>query len=115
MADACIFCRIAAREIPAAVVGESEQCVAFRDLDPQAPLHLVVIPRRHIASLDAAVADDAAVLGELSLLAARIAREEGVADRGYRTVVNTNADAGQSVFHVHLHLLAGRRLAWPPG
>ena len=115
MADQCLFCRIVAGEIPAKIVAESERCVAFRDVNPQAPLHVLVVPRRHIASLDAAGAADAEVLGELSLLAARIARAEGVAAGGYRTVVNTNADAGQTVFHVHLHLLAGRRLGWPPG
>ena len=115
MADACLFCRIVAGEIPAKIAAESEQCVAFHDVNPQAPLHVLVMPRRHIPSLDAAGPGDADVLGQLSLLAARIAREEGVAAGGYRTVVNTNADAGQTVFHVHLHLLGGRRLGWPPG
>jgi histidine triad (HIT) family protein len=112
MAD-CLFCRIVRGEIPATLVAETDDCVAFRDVNPQAPLHVLVIPRRHVASLDAA--DDAAELGKLSLLAAEIARAEGYAERGYRTVVNTGPDAGQTVFHVHLHLLAGRPLRWPPG
>ncbi|HZF66457.1 MAG TPA: histidine triad nucleotide-binding protein [Gemmatirosa sp.] len=112
MAD-CLFCRIVRGEIPATLVAETDDCVAFRDVNPQAPLHVLVIPRRHVASLE--VADDAAELGKLSLLAAEIARKEGYAERGYRTVVNTGPDAGQTVFHVHLHLLAGRPLRWPPG
>ena len=112
MAD-CLFCRIARREIPATLVAETEDCVAFRDIDPKAPTHVLVIPRRHVASLDDA--DDARLVGELSLLAARIAHDEGIAETGYRTVVNTGADAGQSVSHLHLHLLGGRALRWPPG
>lgn len=112
MAD-CLFCRIVRGEIPATRVAETEHCIAFRDIDPQAPLHVLVIPRRHVASLDEA--DDAAELGRLVLLAAEIARNEGQATTGYRTVINTGASAGQTVFHVHLHLLAGRTLAWPPG
>jgi histidine triad (HIT) family protein len=113
MADDCLFCRIVRGEIPARKVAETPECVAFHDIDPKAPLHVLVIPRAHVASLDAA--DDAAQLGHLMLLAARIAREEGYAESGYRTVVNTGPDAGQTVFHVHLHLLAGRALRWPPG
>lgn len=109
----CLFCRIARREIPAARVAETETALAFRDLNPQAPLHALVIPKRHVASL--AEADDAALVGELSLLAARVAREAGFAESGYRTVVNTGSDAGQTVFHLHLHVLAGRAFAWPPG
>jgi histidine triad (HIT) family protein len=115
MTDSCIFCRIARREIPATIVAEDDTALAFRDLNPQAPVHVLVIPRRHVASLDAAGAEDAELLGRLSLLAARVARESGVADTGYRTVVNSGADAGQTVFHVHLHLLGGRALGWPPG
>jgi histidine triad (HIT) family protein len=109
----CLFCRIVAGEIPAKLVAETDDCVAFRDIDPKAPVHVLVIPRRHIASLDEAT--DAATIGRMALLAARIARDEGIADSGYRTVINTNADAGQTVFHVHLHLLGGRKLGWPPG
>ena len=113
MDASCLFCRIVRGEIPAKVVADTDDCVAFRDVNPQAPLHVLVIPKRHVASL--AVAEDAALVGRLSLLAAEIARREGYEERGYRTVVNTNADAGQTVFHLHLHLLAGRPLSWPPG
>ena len=113
MADSCLFCRIVSKEIPAKLVAETDDCVAFRDINPQAPVHVLVIPRRHIASLDAA--DDAATVGKMALLAAQIARDEGIAERGYRTVINTNADAGQTVFHIHLHLLGGRQMKWPPG
>ena len=111
----CIFCRIAAHEIPATVVREDDETIAFRDLDPKAPLHVLVIPKRHITSLDEASAADEPVLGRLFLAAAEIARAEGVSEGGYRVVLNTGADAGQSVAHVHLHLLAGRALRWPPG
>jgi histidine triad (HIT) family protein len=112
MAD-CLFCRIARGEIPATIVAETDDCVAFRDIDPKAPTHVLVIPRAHVDSLD--TADDAALVGKLSLLAARIARDEGITESGYRTVVNTGAAAGQTVFHLHLHLLGGRALHWPPG
>jgi histidine triad (HIT) family protein len=113
MPDDCLFCRIVRGEIPATLVAETEHCVAFRDLDPKAPVHVLVIPREHVASLNET--SDAALIGRLALLAAEIARTEGIADRGYRTVLNTNADAGQSVAHIHLHLLGGRRMSWPPG
>ncbi|MGZ8376545.1 MAG: histidine triad nucleotide-binding protein [Gemmatirosa sp.] len=113
MADSCLFCRVARGEIPATLVAETDDCVAFRDINPQAPLHVLVIPRAHVASLDEAT--DAAQIGRLSLLAAEIARREGHAATGYRTVINTGPAAGQTVFHVHLHLLAGRDLGWPPG
>ena len=113
MSDSCLFCRVVRGEIPATLVAETAECVAFRDINPQAPLHVLVIPREHVASLDEAT--DAAQLGRLSLLAAEIARREGYAEKGYRTVVNTGPQAGQTVHHVHLHLLAGRDLRWPPG
>ena len=113
MADSCLFCRIAKREIPAAIIAETDTAIAFRDIDPKAPLHVLVIPKAHVATLNEA--KDARMIGELTLLAAEIARKEGYAERGYRTLINTNADAGQTVFHVHLHLLAGRKLSWPPG
>ena len=109
----CLFCRIVRHEIPAAIVLETDDCVAFRDINPQAPVHVLVIPKAHIASLDTAT--DAAMVGRLGLVAAQLARSEGIAESGYRTVINTNADAGQTVFHIHLHLLGGRRLGWPPG
>lgn len=114
MADDCLFCRIVRREIPATVVAEDEHSIAFRDINPQAPVHVVVIPRAHVASLNEA-GDDAEMLGRLSLMAAQIARSEGVSASGYRTVMNTNSAAGQTVFHVHLHLLGGRSMHWPPG
>jgi histidine triad (HIT) family protein len=113
MADQCLFCRIVRREIPATIVAETDDCVAFRDINPQAPVHVLVIPRRHVASLNDVT--DPNVAGRLAIVAAEIARKEGIADSGYRTVLNTNADAGQTVFHIHLHLLGGRRLGWPPG
>ena len=113
MTDACLFCRIVAGEIPAKLVAETDRYVAFRDINPQAPVHVLVIPREHVSSL--AEANDDRLVGGMALLAAEIARKEGVAAGGYRTVINTNADAGQTVFHIHLHLLGGRRLGWPPG
>jgi histidine triad (HIT) family protein len=113
MADQCLFCRIVRGEIPAKIVHETEHTVAFADINPQAPLHVLVIPREHVASL--AEAKDPALVGRLALAAADIARREGVEASGYRAVINTNGDAGQTVFHIHLHLLAGRRLGWPPG
>jgi histidine triad (HIT) family protein len=113
--DNCIFCKIVAGEIPAAKIYEDERAVAFRDINPQAPTHALVIPRAHVASLNEAGADDEPLLGHLLLVAARIARDEGHAEGGYRTVINTGPDAGQTVFHVHVHLLGGRTLTWPPG
>jgi histidine triad (HIT) family protein len=113
MSDSCLFCRIVRKEIPATIVFENEHVVAFRDIDPRAPLHVLVVPRTHIASLDEAT--NAEELGHLLLAAAQIAKAEGVASSGYRSVVNSGADAGQTVFHVHLHLLGGRKLDWPPG
>ena len=113
MADDCLFCKIARREIPSKLVYESDDCIALRDIDPKAPVHILVIPREHIPSLDAAT--DASLVGRLALVAAQIARQEGIAESGYRTVFNTNRDAGQTVFHLHLHLLGGRSMAWPPG
>ena len=111
----CIFCKIAAGSIPATVVHSGERLVAFRDIDAKAPVHILVIPREHVASLDAADESHRALLGEILLLAGQLARDEGIAEGGYRTVINTGADGGQSVHHLHLHLLGGRALAWPPG
>jgi histidine triad (HIT) family protein len=113
MADDCLFCRIVRKELPVALVAEDEHSIAFRDINPQAPVHVLVIPRAHVASLE--TANDAEMIGRLSLMAAQIARAEGVSEKGYRTVMNTNSAAGQTVFHVHLHLLGGRSLHWPPG
>jgi histidine triad (HIT) family protein len=111
----CIFCRIAAGQIPADVVREDADTLAFRDLDPKAPVHVLVIPRRHIASMNDIVAPDAGLMGALLVAAREVAATEGVAERGYRLVMNTGTAAGQSVPHVHLHVLGGRELAWPPG
>jgi histidine triad (HIT) family protein len=113
MSPDCLFCRIVRGEIPATLVAETEDCVAFRDINPQAPVHVLVIPRRHVPSLDALT--DPELLGKVGLFAAEIARREGVAASGYRAVINTGEDAGQSVAHLHLHLLGGRKLKWPPG
>ncbi|MEX0892636.1 MAG: histidine triad nucleotide-binding protein [Gemmatimonadota bacterium] len=113
--DGCIFCKIVAGEIPAEVVWEDEEALAFRDIDPRAPTHVLVIPRRHIPAVNALEEADAALVGRLFLGARAVARAEGVADAGYRLVMNNGAGAGQSVDHIHLHLLAGRALAWPPG
>lgn len=111
----CIFCKIVAGVIPAAKLFEDERAVVFRDINAQAPTHALVIPRAHVASLDDAADSDEALLGHLLLVAARVAREEGLAESGYRTVINTGAHAGQTVFHIHVHVLGGRRLTWPPG
>lgn len=109
----CLFCRIVRGEIPAKFVAQDEHCVAFRDINPQAPVHVLVIPREHVPSLNEV--RDPELVGRMHLLAAQVAREEGLAGRGYRTVINTNADAGQTVFHLHLHVLGGRSMEWPPG
>ena len=111
----CIFCKIVAGEIPAAKVFEDERALAFSDINPQAPTHALVIPRAHIASLNEAEESDEALLGHLLAVAARVAREAGHAESGYRTVINTGAGAGQTVFHIHVHVLGGRALTWPPG
>jgi histidine triad (HIT) family protein len=110
----CIFCRIANGDVPARFVYQDDNLVAFHDLAPQAPWHLLVVPRRHLASLGEARDDDAALLGRLLATAAQLAREHGFGD-AFRLVVNTGAPAGQSVFHLHLHLLGGRAFGWPPG
>lgn len=112
----CIFCRIASGDIPAKIAKKSPEAVAFYDLNPQAPTHLLVIPTRHyVAVRDAKGAEGQALLGKLLAFAAEVASEQGLDTGGYRIVTNTGSDGGQSVFHLHLHLLGGRRLAWPPG
>ena len=113
--SACLFCKIVAGTIPADLIYEDERLVAFRDIGPQAPVHVLVVPREHIASLEAASERHADVLGALLLAARKIAREQGLSERGYRTVINTGADGGQTVKHLHLHLLGGRAMEWPPG
>ena len=111
----CLFCKIAGGEIPADIVHQDEHLVAFADINPQAPTHVLIIPRRHISTLNDLTAEDADLAGSMVLLATRIAAERGHAEAGYRTVFNCNAAAGQTVFHIHLHLLAGRDMTWPPG
>ena len=109
----CLFCKIVGGEIPATIVAEDDQFIAFRDIEPQAPTHVLVIPRTHIASLNEA--SDAELMGRLLLFARGVAAEDGLTERGYRVVLNTNAEAGQSVFHIHAHVLGGRPMRWPPG
>ncbi len=110
----CVFCRIVRRESPANLVKGDDLTLAFRDINPQAPTHILVIPKAHISSIDEARAEDQAVLGRLVLMAASIAREQGITG-GYRLVFNNGRGAGQTVFHIHLHLLGGRLFRWPPG
>ncbi len=111
----CLFCRIINGEIPAELIYQDERCLAIRDINPQAPTHALVIPREHMESLNDASQRDESLLGHLLRTAARIANDEGHAESGYRTVINTGAGAGQSVFHLHVHVLGGRPLTWPPG
>jgi histidine triad (HIT) family protein len=111
--DDCLFCRLIRGEIPANLVAQTPECVAFRDIDPQAPTHVVIVPRAHIPTL--ADVKDPLIVGQMAKLATEIAKSEGVAESGFRIVVNTNANGGQTVFHLHMHLLGGRRMGWPPG
>jgi histidine triad (HIT) family protein len=110
----CLFCRIVAGEIPARKVHEDDSTFAFEDINPQAPTHVLVVPKKHIPGLKEASAEDAEIIGRCHLAAAQLARQRGIED-GYRTVLNVGPGAGQSVFHLHVHLLGGRNLAWPPG
>ena len=111
----CIFCKIIAGDIPAKKVHDDDQVVAIVDLAPKAPHHLLIIPKKHIVNCLDIAEEDRELIGHIHMVAARLARERGVADSGFRIVSNTNADAGQSVFHIHFHFLAGRHLSWPPG
>lgn len=111
----CLFCKIIDGEIPGEFVHKDDRCVVIRDINPQAPTHVLVIPREHMESLDEAAAGDEQLLGHLLRVAARVANQEGLGEGGYRTVINTGAGAGQSVFHIHVHVLGGRGLSWPPG
>lgn len=115
MPNDCLFCRIARGELPAQVVHEGDDIIAFRDINPQAPTHILVIPRRHIASVNDLTPGDAELVGRLYLVAGDLAGEEGIRESGYRLVMNTGSAAGQTVDHIHLHLLGGRSLGWPPG
>ena len=115
VSDDCLFCRIIRGDIPADVVAEGESWVAFRDIQPQAPVHVLVIPRRHVESVESLGAEDGGLAGELMLAAAEVARIEGISESGYRAVTNVVERAGQSVFHLHVHVLGGRRMRWPPG
>ena len=111
----CLFCKIVAGEIPARRVHEDDELLAFEDIKPEAPVHVLIVPKRHIATLNDLDSGDDATVGAMIRLAARLAKDRGVDAAGYRTVFNCNSHAGQTVFHIHLHLLAGRRLGWPPG
>ena len=111
----CLFCRIVAGEIPASKVYEDEQLIAFNDINPQAPMHVLVIPKSHLATANDLSAEHDALVGSMVRCAAAIAKERGYDGSGFRTVINTNAQAGQSVFHLHLHVIGGRPMAWPPG
>lgn len=111
----CLFCKIIAGDIPASKVYEDEDLIAFNDINPQAPAHVLIVPKRHVATLNDLLADDDGMVGAMVRRAAAIAKENGFDSPGYRTVFNCNAQAGQTVFHIHLHLLGGRTLTWPPG
>lgn len=111
----CIFCRIASGEIPANKVFEDDELVAFRDIRPQAPQHVQIIPKRHIDTIQDLTEDDSRLIGKMILTANQIARDLGIAEKGYRLAFNCRGDGGQEVFHIHLHLLGGRRMGWPPG
>ncbi len=111
----CLFCKIVAGDIPAEIVQEGDDWLAFRDINPGAPTHILIIPREHLATLNDLDEESAGLTGELVRVASEIAAAEGIAERGYRVVFNCNADGGQSVYHLHLHLLGGRPLGWPPG
>ena len=111
----CLFCKMVDGEIPVDKVYEDDQVLAFRDINPQAPFHIQVIPKKHIATLNNAGEEDQSVLGKMALVASQIAQEEGFAEEGYRTVMNCNGHGCQSVYHIHLHLIGGRQMSWPPG
>jgi len=113
--DDCLFCKIVAGDIPADKVFENENVYAFRDIDPKAPTHILIIPKEHIATTNDLAEAHKTLMGEIMLVAKEIAEQEGVAELGYRTVFNCNSDGGQAVYHIHLHLLGGRQMNWPPG
>jgi len=111
----CLFCKIIAKQIPATIIHEDDQVIAFRDVNPQAPTHALIIPRRHISTLNDLQGSDTGLVGHMLFTASQLAISENIADSGYRLVMNCNEDGGQTVFHIHLHLLGGRAMRWPPG
>ena len=111
----CLFCKMIAGEIPCDIVYENESVFAFRDIDPKAPTHILLIPRKHIRSINELGESERNLAGELLLTAKKIAKDEGIDESGFRTIFNTNSDGGQTVFHIHMHILGGRKMAWPPG
>lgn len=111
----CLFCKIVRGQLPTEIVYQDDRATAFADITPMAPEHILVVPNKHIATLAEAADEDEALLGHLLLVAARLARERGITEQGFRTVINTNEDAGQTVFHIHVHVLGGRAMEWPPG
>lgn len=113
--QSCLFCKIINRELPAEIAYEDDQVLAFHDIQPQAPTHILIIPKRHISTLNELSPEDASLVGRLQVTAAHLAQELGFAEAGYRVVMNCNEDGGQTVGHIHMHLLAGRSLTWPPG
>ena len=115
VAEDCIFCKIASKEIPSDIVYEDDTVIAFKDINPQAPTHFVLIPKKHIATVLSLTHEDQELIGHMFLVAASLAREQQIAQDGFRVVTNCNKDGGQTVFHLHMHLLGGRSLTWPPG
>jgi len=115
MSDSCIFCKIIEKKIPSRIVYEDQHVFAFEDVNPQAPIHILVVPKKHLPDIQSMAETDRVLVGHLFLAAAKIATDKGLVKKGYRTVINNGAGAGQTVFHIHLHILSGRRFAWPPG
>lgn len=115
MSDSCIFCKIVEKNIPSRIVYEDQQVFAFEDVNPQAPVHILVVPKKHLPDIQSMAETDRELVGHLFLTAAKIAIDKGLVEKGYRTVINNGVGAGQTVFHIHLHLLSGRSFAWPPG
>lgn len=111
----CLFCKIVSGDIPAEILYQDEQVLAFRDISPQAPTHILIIPKRHITTINDIAEEDAKLIGQMVLTAKKLAAQEGLAEDGYRLAMNCNENGGQSVYHIHLHLLGGRRMTWPPG
>ncbi|MEM7278793.1 MAG: histidine triad nucleotide-binding protein [Pseudomonadota bacterium] len=115
MSEDCLFCKIVAGDIPADVVYDSDEVLGFRDIAPQAPVHALFIPKKHISTINDATLDDAEILGQLLLAASAFSKEQGIDEPGFRVAMNCNNDGGQTVYHIHLHLLGGRQMSWPPG